>query len=194
MLMILTLLATITPQLSNLSEWDLDGNGRWNVSNKTLILDKAGVTGGPIRRPAALAILRSEPFADVTVRAQVRSMEPVDLLVRDVLLIFGYQSPTRFYYVHLSAKTDGVHNGIFVVNDADRRRIDMPTAKPALVDQAWHSVRLERNVSSGTIEIYVDGEKTPRLAAKDTTLKSGRIGFGSFDETGEFRQIEVSVK
>ena len=46
----------------------------------------------------------------------------MDLDVRDVQLILGYQSPTQFYYVHLSAKTDAVHNGIFLVNNADRRR------------------------------------------------------------------------
>ncbi len=187
--------ARVKPALSDrrgLADFDLDGNGTWTVRDRSLVLDKAGVPGGPIRRPAALAILKSEPLTDLTLTAEVRSTAPVDLAVRDVQLIVGYQSPTQFYYVHLGAKTDPVHNGIFLVNNADRRRIDEPTSRPRLVDQAWHRVRLERNVTTGSILVFVDDDKAPALSATDKTLTSGRVGVGSFDETGEFRSIEVT--
>ncbi len=186
---------TVKPALSDqrgLVDFDLDGNGGWTVRAGTLVLDKAGVPGGPIRRPAALAILKSEPLKDLTLTAEVRSTAPVDLAVRDVQLIVGYQSPAQFYYVHLGAKTDPVHNGIFLVNNADRRRIDEPTSRPRLVDQAWHRVRLERNVTTGAILVFVDDDKAPALSATDKTLTSGRVGVGSFDETGEFRAIQVT--
>jgi hypothetical protein len=186
---------TVKPALSGergLADFDLDGNGTWTVRDATLVLDKAGVPGGPIRRPAALAILKSEPLTDLTLTAEVRSTAPVDLAVRDVQLIVGYQSPTQFYYVHLGAKTDPVHNGIFLVNNADRRRIDEPTSRSRLVDQAWHRVRLERNVTAGTIRVFVDDDKVPALSATDKTLTWGRVGVGSFDETGEFRAIQVT--
>ena len=135
---------TVKPQISaarGLTDFDLDGNGGWTVAGQTLVLEKAGVPGGPIRRPAALAILKSEPLTDLTLRLELRSTAPADLAVRDVQLIVGYQSPTQFYYIHLSAKTDAVHNGIFIVDNADRKRIDEPTSKAHLVDQAWHRVR-----------------------------------------------------
>jgi hypothetical protein len=188
---------TLRPQLTErvgLTEFDLDGNGTWTVRNGTLALEKAGVPHGPIRRPAALAILKSEPLKDLTFSAELRSTAPVDLAVRDVQLIVGYQSPSQFYYVHLAAKTDAVHNGIFLVNNADRRRIDEPTSRARLVDQAWHRVRLERNVTTGSIVVFVDDDKTPALSATDRTLTSGRVGVGSFDETGEFRAIEVTAR
>ena len=41
-----------------LRDWELDGNGGWTVRGQNLVLDKAGVPSGPIRRPAAIAIYR----------------------------------------------------------------------------------------------------------------------------------------
>jgi hypothetical protein len=185
----------VKPQISEargFADWDLDGNGSWAVHGPVLALVKEGVPGGKIRRPAALAILKSDPLTDLTLRLELRSTAPADLAVRDVQLIVGYQSPSRFYYVHLSAKTDAVHNGIFIVNDADRKRIDEPTSKAHLTDQAWHLVRLERNVESGRIAVFFDDQSNPILTATDKTLGWGRVGVGSFDETGEFRNVEVT--
>lgn len=185
-------LQPVISEARGLADWEPDGNGTWTVRGNTLVLDKAGVPGGPIRRPAAIALLRSEPLADVTMRLELRSTAPVDLDVRDVLLIFDYQSPSRFYYVHLARKTDEVHNGIFLVNDADRRRIDDGRGVPRLRDQAWHRVRLEREAASGAIRVFFDDSAEPILSATDTTLRSGRVGVGSFDETGEFRAFEIT--
>jgi hypothetical protein len=186
---------TVSPDLSLAGvqeQWDLDGSGTWELADGKLVLSGAGTPGGPIRRPAALAILKSEPLGKVAVDAEVRSTAPVDLPVRDVLFIVAYQSPSRFYYIHLSARTDEVHNGIFLVNDADRRRIDDGKGVPKMIDQEWHKARMERDPATGRIEVYVDGAPEPVLKATDTTLQSGRIGFGSFDETGEFRAITVT--
>jgi hypothetical protein len=185
---------TLRPRLDSakrLSDWTLDGSGSWEIAGGRLVLAKEGKPAGPIRRPAALAILKSPAFGRVTLEAEVRSTAPADLKVRDVLLIVGYESPTRFYYVHLSGVTDGVHNGIFLVNEADRRRIDDGKGEPQLKDQAWHRTRLERDPSTGRIEVFVDGSEKPVLHATDTTIAAGRVGLGSFDETGEFRAITV---
>jgi hypothetical protein len=146
-----------------IADWTLDGSGSWDIAGGTLRLTKAGIPGGPIRRPAALAILKSSPFTKFTLEAEIKSTAPVDLPVRDVDLIFDYESPTRFYYVHLAGITNAVHNGIFVVADADRKRLDEPTSVPQMKDQAWHRVRLERDPASGRIEIFVDGASTPAL-------------------------------
>jgi hypothetical protein len=186
---------TLRPDLRSarsIINWTLDGTGTWDVADGTLRLTGAGTPGGPIRRPAALAILKSAPFTKVTIEADIKSTAPVDLPVRDVELVFGYESPTRFYYVHLAGITNAVHNGIFLVADADRRRLDAPTSVPQMKDQAWHRVRLERDPATGRIQIFMDGAAAPVLEATDTTIVAGRIGFGSFDETGEFRKISVT--
>lgn len=174
-----------------LSQWDIDGSGTWRMSGNVLQLVTAGVPSGSIRRPAAMAILKSAPVGSFTLDVELRSTAPVELDVRDVLLIFGYQSPARFYYVHLSKRTDAVHNGIFLVNDADRKRLDAPTSVGRLVDQAWHRVRLTRDADGGQIRAFFDGETAPALSVVDATLRTGRVGVGSFDETAEFRALTL---
>jgi len=44
---------------------------------------------------------------------------------------------------------------------------------------------------SGSIDVYVDGSKTPVMHAVDRTLTSGQVGVGSFDDTGEFKNIAI---
>ena len=173
------------------SQWEIDGSGQWRMAGSILQLYSAGAPAGPIRKPAAMAIFKSEPVGDFTLDVDLRSTAPVDLEVRDVLLIFGYQSPTRFYYVHLSKRTDAVHNGIFLVRDADRKRLDAPTSVGRLVDQEWHHLRLVREVNSGRIQVFFDADQNPVLSVVDGTLPTGRVGVGSFDETAEFKGFEI---
>ena len=184
----------ITPALDGgkaLAQFELEEPSAWTIADGALVLRSAGTPAGPIRRPSRLAVLKSAAFGDVTLRARVRCDAPVKLKGRDVLLLFGYQSPTRFYYVHLSNETTYPHNGIFVVADADRKRLHEVAGEPRLHDREWHAVRLVRDVARGSIEVYLDGDAKPALAATDRTLLAGRVGFGSFDDTGAFTDIVV---
>jgi hypothetical protein len=185
---------SVRPDLSksqNIKQWDLDGTGTWHISDGKLILSKAGIPAGPIRRPAALAIVKTEPLQRASIEAELLSTAAPDVVRRDLDFVVGYESPTRFYYIHLSATSDDVHNGIFLVNNADRKRIDSVTGKPLLLDFTWHRVRVERDGRSGRIAVHVDGSLTPALQATDKTIARGRVGVGSFDDTGEFRKITV---
>jgi hypothetical protein len=174
-----------------LDEWTLDGSGAWTIRDGRLLLERAGVPSGPIRRPGALAILKTPALADATLAVELQSHAAESVTHRDLLLVAGWQSPARFYYVHLSAVRDAVHNGIFIVDGADRRRIDERSDRPALKDRAWHAARLVRTPATGRIEVFVDGEREPIMTATDRTIPSGRMGIGSFDDTGAFRGIRV---
>jgi hypothetical protein len=176
---------------AGLAAWTLDGSGAWTIKDGLLVLEKAGVPAGPIRRPGALAILDTPALGDATIDVELRSDAPEDVIRRDLLLVAGWQSPTRLYYVHLSGVRDNVHNGIFIVDGADRRRIDDESQRPALKDRAWHQARLVRSVATGRLEVFVDGGTTPIMTATDRTIASGRMGVGSFDDTGAFRGIRV---
>src|SRR4051812_33549545 len=101
------LLALLAPQASapppmrpdfssaaRLADWEVDGSGTWEIARGLLILSKAGVPAGPIRRPAALAILKSAPFVRVTVDTEMRSTAPLDVTNRDLEIVFGYESPS----------------------------------------------------------------------------------------------------
>jgi hypothetical protein len=174
-----------------LEQFDLHEPEAWTVEDGALVLKTAGTPAPGIRKPARWAILKSEDWSDVEFGARVRCDAAVERKGRDVLLVFGYQSPTRFYYVHLSNETKGPHNGIFLVKDADRVRLDDGTADPRLQDADWHEVRVVRDADKGTIDVYFDRDKTPILHAQDRALKKGRVGFGSFDDTGAFTDIVV---
>ena len=46
----------------------------------------------------------------------------------DMCVLFHFQDPTHFYYVHFAASSDDVHNIIGLVNGADRVKVN---AEPA---------------------------------------------------------------
>ncbi len=58
-------------------------------------------------------------------------------------------------------------------------------------DRAWHTARLVRTASTGRLEVFIDGGTMPIMTATDTAIPSGRMGVGSFDDTGAFRGIHV---
>ncbi|MEU8820774.1 PQQ-dependent sugar dehydrogenase [Actinoplanes sp. NPDC048796] len=172
---------------------------KWKFENGQVILAEAGEARPGPRRPFEYAVLTKGPaFSSVEVTAQVRLDEPVEITNRDVIIVFGYKSDTEFYYAHLSTdNTIYPHNGIFKVDNADRERIDYQWngrsrgANPAIVDTAWHNVRLKHVPSTGEIAVYVDGDCDPLMTARDTTFGSGRVGFGSFDNIGRTRNFTV---
>jgi len=175
--------------------WKFEQADLWEMDGSTLILKKPGQFLEKIRRPAALAYLDMELKDDFSFSAEVKCTYPLES-GRDVILVFGYQSPQKYYYAHLSNdNTIMPHNGIFIVDHADRRRIDTPgfSNPPAarMNDLQWHEVRVDRNVKTGSIEVYVDDLETPLMRAVDHTFLNGKIGFGSFDNTGAIRNIEI---
>lgn len=176
--------------------WDPLTDDKWSFERGQIVLTEPGTNPGGPRRPFEYAVVTAGPeFDSVRLAAEVRIDEPVDVNNRDVILVWNYQSPTRFYYAHLSQdNTIYPHNGIFVVDDADRRRIDDQWdgtigAPPAIDDVDWHDVRLDYDADSGEIEVYVDGAGEPLMTATDTAFAGGRVGFGSFDNYGRARQV-----
>ncbi|NGO06457.1 PQQ-dependent sugar dehydrogenase [Streptomyces sp. HC44] len=181
--------------------WSPVTPSKWRFPGHEAVLAEPGVQRPGPRRPFEYAVLAAGPeYRDVRIDAEVRLDTPVEITNRDVIIVFGYQSDTKFSYVHLSTdNTIYPHNGIFVVNDADRVRIEdqwngRTGAPPAVTDADWHKVRVVRCASSGEIAVYVDGSKRPLMTAVDTTLTSGRVGFGSFDNIGRLRGLKVSYR
>jgi hypothetical protein len=178
--------------------WDPLTDDKWAFEDGQIILTEAGTAPAGPRRPFEYAVVTKGPeLGSLSYSAEVRIDEPVSVSNRDVILVWNYQSPTRFYYAHLSQdNTIYPHNGIFVVDDADRRRIDdqwngSTGAAPAIDDTDWHDVRLDYDADTGEIAVHVDGSSSPLMTATDTTFSGGRIGFGSFDNYGRARQVKA---
>ncbi|HEV2500110.1 MAG TPA: hypothetical protein VGY31_11080 [Terriglobia bacterium] len=143
---------------------------------------------GVPRRPLQFARLRNVNVGSFALDVKVRRAGG------SMIVVFNYVDTLHFYYVHLSENPGtqiAVHNGIFIVNGAPRKRIAGLDATPALPDRSWHDVRIVRNVRSGSIKIFLDKQTKPRFSVIDRTFKCGQIGLGSFDETGDFAQLRL---
>jgi hypothetical protein len=95
------------------------------------------------------------------------------------------------YYVHLGKKADDHANQIFIVNGADRKKISLTSTPGTDWDDNWHTVKIVRKPSDGTIEIYFDDMQKPVMTANDKTFAHGRIGVGTFDDTADWDDITL---
>jgi hypothetical protein len=144
----------------------------------------------PYRSPVNYSLLKDIFVTDFTLEAKVQSTVK-DYDHRDMCLIFGYQDPAHFYYVHFGKKTDDHANQIFIVNAAPRIKISTRTTPGTNWDDEWHTVRIVRRVADGTINVYFDDMKSPVMMACDKTFTRGRIGVGSFDDTGAWDDVTL---
>jgi hypothetical protein len=80
----------------------------------------------PHRSPYNISLLKDFHVGDFVLDADVLSTHE-DYGHRDACLVFGYQDPAHFYYVHLGKKTDDHANQIFIVNEAPRTKISTKT-------------------------------------------------------------------
>ena len=144
----------------------------------------------PHRSPTNVALLKDVVVGDLELTAKVLSTHP-DYGHRDAVIVFGYQDPAHFYYVHLGKQADDHANQIFIVNDAARTKISLTSTSGTNWDDNWHTVRVVRKAADGTIEIYYDDMTKPVMTAKDKTFAWGRIGVGTFDDTSDWDDIVV---
>lgn len=191
----------VVGDVTGAGDWRPVSPSRWRFPGNEVVLSKAGAVRPGPKRPNEYAVVTKGPaFGNVTVDAQVRLDTPVSQKDRDVVIVFGHQSDTRFYYAHLSSDNKIYpHNGIFLVDNADRVRIDdqwngSVGAPPAVTDMKWHRVRVTHCADTGAIAVYVDGSSQPLMTATNTVLKSGRVGFGSFDNVGRVADLRITGK
>jgi hypothetical protein len=135
----------------------------------------------PHRSPFNLALLKDVVVGDFVLEAKCRSTVK-DYGHRDLCVVFGYQDPGRFYYSHLGKKTDDHANQIFIVNGAPRTKISTKTTEGTNWTDDWVKVKVVRK--GADIEVFWSDMATPAQTARDATFPSGRIGVGSFDDTG----------
>lgn len=175
----------------NLNAWSMPYPEDWEVLTGNglhyLHMKRSRPPGVP-RRPLQFARLKGITVGSFTLDAKVRREGG------SMILVFDYVDTLHFYYVHLSVnpgKQEPVHNGIFIVDGAPRRRIAGINAAPALPDRSWHTVRIVRNAPSGSIKVFMDGHANPLFSKVDHTFICGQVGLGSFDETGDFAQVRL---
>ncbi|MCG8583092.1 MAG: hypothetical protein MI757_00065, partial [Pirellulales bacterium] len=136
-------------------------------------------------------ILKDVIVSDFELTARLKSTNTKAGAHRDLCLFWGRQDASHFYYVHLAKKADPHANQIFIVNGAARKAITKKESPGTPWDDAWHEVKIVRRVKDGTIEVYFDDMETPHMTAIDKTFTWGQIGIGTFDDNGNWDDIEL---
>jgi hypothetical protein len=167
--------------------WKINETARGHVYSQ---FKKRSDYNPPHRSPYNISLLRDVHVSSFVLDADVLSTHE-DYGHRDVCLFFGYQDAAHFYYVHLGKKADDHANQIFIVNGSPRTKISTKTTSGTNWDDQWHHVRIVRDAKSGSIQIYYDDMKSPVMTASDKTFTWGRIGIGSFDDTGDWDNITL---
>ncbi len=152
---------------------------------------------GEIRGPTSWSILAEHDVTSFVLTGRLKCKAEVSNPHRDMCVIFHFQNPTHFYYVHFSASSDGLHNIIGLVNGADRVKVNSePPGESVfrLTDKDWHSFKVTYDAETGEMKAFLDDMDTPILTARDKTLTHGFVGIGSFDDTGYFDDVFLRGK
>jgi hypothetical protein len=175
--------------------WSVPVSTDWKVEQQdgTQVLylaEHRGPLPGP-RRPIQFALADVPEYTSLKLEADVRP------LGASLLIVFAYRDAAHFDYAHLSVDTAAkqpVHNGIFHVYGGERVRISSDRGPAAFsATGRWHHVKLTHDAKTGTVDVTVDGQPVPALHAVDLSLAAGKTGPGSFDETGEFKNVRISI-
>jgi hypothetical protein len=145
----------------------------------------------PHRSPVNICLLGGKKFHDFVMDLECQQTGK-EYGHRDMVFVFGYQGPAKFYYAHVATKADDHANQIFIVNDAPRTKISkVSNAGNDWGTDAWKTVRVVRKASDGTIKVYFDDLTKPVMEAQDKTFGAGWVGFGSFDDTCRVRKVTI---
>ncbi len=172
----------------NPSDWKIESQGGSQILE---LLTPRNPLPGPIR-PIQFALAQTQDLTKVRVELDMRPR------ALSLIIVFAYRDPAHFDYAHLSIDTAAKqphHNGIFHVFQGERVRISSQ-AGPAAFPQTnhWYHVILNYDGQSGTVHVSVDGREVPALRAVDLSLSGGRVGLGSFDEVGDFKNVKISPR
>lgn len=177
------------------SRWEPTDKAAWKVVKNEgrsfySLIKKRSDYEPKVRSPYNYSLLRDVEVGDFVLDVDLKSThEPYGH--QDLCLFFGYQDASHFYYVHMGREADAHANSIFLVNDEPRVSIAQERTEGTDWSRGWHRARIKRDVTRGTIEVYFDDMQKPIMKTTDKTFLRGRIGIGSFDDTGNFDAIRL---
>ena len=144
-----------------------------------------------VRSPFNLAWLAATEWKSFTLIVEAR-LTKFDSGNNDLCIAFGRQDDARFYYAHLGEQADAVHHHLHLVDNADRRAVTATRTEGSPWEPGkWHRLKIVHDAATGKISAFFDRMDEPVLTAEDKTLSHGWIGIGSFDDLGEFRNLEI---
>ncbi|HPT29240.1 MAG TPA: hypothetical protein PLZ95_22670 [Bryobacteraceae bacterium] len=169
------------------ADWKVEGTGAGEVLQ---LVTPKGQEKDP-RRPIQFALAETAAIGKFTIEVEVKKQAPKGSLI----IVYAWERNGYFNYLHLSddmASKVEVHNGVFHCYGGDRVRISPKQGPATLPTEGWHKVKMTYDASKGLLEAWVDGQTSPSLKAIDLSLGAGRIGIGSFFNTGSFRNFKLT--
>jgi hypothetical protein len=177
---------------SGAGRWKPMDERAWKVTEtsagKVYSLFKQSEYKPPYRSPVNISLLDGVVVGDFVLECRLQSAVK-DYAHRSMVVVFGYQNPAHFYYVHFGKRTDDHANQIFIVDGAPRVKISTRTTPGTPWDDAWHRVKIVRTVADGQIAVYFDDLEKPAMTAADKTFAWGQIGVGAFDDLGNIDDV-----
>ena len=177
-----------------LDAWQATDPKAWRIEDKNggkvLALFKQSKYNPKVRSPLNINLIKDVVVGSFVLELKMLSTTK-DYGHRDMCLFFGHQNSSHFYYVHIANKSDAHANSIFIVDDKPRVSIAKTRTEGTKWDDKWHTVRLVRDAEKGTIEVFFDDRAEPIMTAVDKGFAWGRVGVGSFDDTGCYDDIRL---
>jgi hypothetical protein len=181
-------------EANNLDAWQATDPGVWQIeqAGDTNVLSLTGQSNytAPYRSPLNINLVQDVVVGSFIMELKLNSTVD-EYPHRDLCLFFGYQDPANYYYVHIASQPDTVAHKIHVVDDADRSSITDNHNNGVTWGSDWHTVRVIRDIDTGKIEVYFDDISSPIMTAIDSRFQLGKVGVGSFDDTGQFDEVRV---
>jgi hypothetical protein len=140
----------------------------------------------PFRSPVNIALMRGAEFGDFDLVVRARQTGP-EYPHRDLVLVFAYRDAAHFAYAHFASHADDNAHQIMLVDGADRRPVTTARNDGIAWGDGWHELRLVRRGSQ--VQAFFDGG-SPVLRG-EVPVRAGRVGVGSFDDTGRFADLRV---
>ena len=174
-------------------EWDVPHAADWKVEtvdgHEVLRQVTNPIPKNPSpRRPVHHAIARTKAFKKVTIECEMQRVG------KSMIVLYAWADEGHYNYVHLSsdsAEKQIVHNGVFHVYGGDRVRISKAIGPGTLPTEEWIKVKIVHDGRTGRVYAEVDGKRNASLDAVDVSVTEGRVGLGSFFETGAFRNVRI---
>ena len=144
-----------------------------------------------VRSPFNIALVDGIEVKDFILEAKLRQTGK-EYGHRDMCVFYNFKGRAHFYYTHIASVTDNHAHNCFVVNGNPRTKISHKTTQGHnWSSREWHDFRLVREHSTGKIDVFVNDFEKPIMRAVDKTFEWGRVGFGSFDDTGRVAAVRL---
>ena len=180
---------------NSIADFNFSNPDSWKISREmnNFYLEISEDSGyiPPAISPKNICLLSKYMFGDFILELDFL-MEAKEFSQSDVCIFFGLRDTLKYYYVSLSLKANVDNHKILIVNNASQDTIATETNDRILpVNNKWNKAKIERNIVTKTITVYVNNMSNPLMEVKDKTLIMGYLGFGSFDGPCRLDNIKI---